>query len=601
MPSRVLRQSLYALALTGVTVWLLLQLTPRTAPPLLAALGAFAFLLFSWHRGIPTRFFGLLSLERIPQVAAVLAFGTLAGACVNGLASLVFPFTNRAYSQGSLRIAALRGVHNAAMSALMSVAGGTAYDALGGARPLLALDLEALLPLAGLALAMQLVNMVMMATFFWLDARDLRRMFTPAYALTDFLIVPLGALTAVLYVRVDVVAFLLFVVVLVAFALALERVARARVELEARIDTLDKAAAAGSALAGASRIDALAERVKRQVDALFRYDELYLVFLDEATDELDFRLHVRDGQPMPRRRKLAGAGLFGWVAQRGEPLLITDWREAPRELLERAIPTAYDSLSLMIVPMRHAGSVVGLLSVQHREPRVWDEADLHLISAIGERIAASLSDARLFEELEEGRQSLELRVAERTAELAAASAEREQLVAELKAKTAMLERQSMEDALTGLANRRKLDEQVVAELARAVRFAHPVTVALADLDHFKRVNDEYGHAIGDEVLRVSAALLRRHCRGIDIVARYGGEEFALVLPETDLAGARVVCEKIRTAFVAHAWGTVAPRLMVSISIGLFEAQSGMDAAGVFERADANLYEAKRSGRDRVVG
>jgi diguanylate cyclase (GGDEF)-like protein len=601
MLARTLRQSIYAIALATAAAFVLQRIGARAMPPPLAALGAFAFLLFSWQRGIPTRYFGLLSLERVPQVATVLAFGNFGGAIVNAAASFVFPFVNRGYSQGSLRIAALRGTHNAAMSVLMSVAAGSAYDALGGPRPLLAFDLPALLPIAALAVSMQAVNLALMAVFFWLDARDLRRMITPAYAFTDFLIVPLGALAAILYATLDVGAFLLFVAMLAAFVVSLERVARARFELEARVDTLDKAAAAGSALSGASRIDALAERVKRQVDALFRYDEFYLVFLDEATNELDFRLHVRDGHAMPRRRKLAGAGLFGWVAQRGEPLLITDWREAPREMLDRAIPTAYDSLSLMIVPMRHAGTVVGLLSVQHREARVWDEADLHLITAIGERIAASLSDARLFEELEEGRQRLEQRVDERTAELAAASSEREVLVGELKAKTALLERQSMEDALTGLANRRRLDEQVVVELKRAVRFAHPVTVALADLDHFKRVNDEYGHAIGDEVLRVSAALLRRHCRGIDIVARYGGEEFALVLPETELVGARIVCEKIRMAFLSHGWGALAPRLMVTISIGLFEAQAGMDAAGVFERADANLYEAKRSGRDRVVG
>ncbi len=596
-----MRQSGYALALAIVAGGFLVRGLPIIWPPLSAALGAILFTLFVWYRGIPTRFFGLLSIERVPQVAAVLAFGTLPGACVNALASMTWPFVNRAYSQGSLRVAAVRALHNAAMTALMSLAAGATYDAFGGARPLAGLDASALLPLLALALSMQGVNLALMAMFFWLDGRDLRRMITPAYALTDLPFVPLGALTAILYGVLDTGAFLLFVAVLVAFVVSLERVARARIELEARVDTLDKAAAAGSALSGAGRIDALAERVKRQVDALFRYDQLYLVFLDEATRELDFRLHVSDGQMMPRRRKQAGAGLFGLVAQRGEPLLIADWREASPELSERAIPTAYDSLSLMIVPLRHAGTVVGLLSVQCREARVWDEADLHLITAIGDRIAASLSDARLFEELEEGRRSLELRVDERTAELAAASVEREQLLAELKTKSTLLERQSKEDALTGLANRRNLDEQIVAELARATRFGHPLTVALADLDHFKRVNDEYGHAVGDEVLRVSAALLRRHCRGIDLVARYGGEEFALVLPETDLAGARVVCEKIRLAFLTHSWGVLAPRLMVTISIGVFEAQQGMDAAGVFERADANLYEAKRCGRDRVVG
>jgi diguanylate cyclase (GGDEF)-like protein len=595
MVGKSLRQWAYALGLAAL-VALAVGAAPGelALPPLPVLVGTVALTLLTWHRGFATRYLGLLSLERVPQIAVLLAFGPIPGALANGLSSLIFPFTNRGYRQGSLVVGAQRAVHNAAMSTLMGLAGGLVYLALGGAVPFAEPAAASLLPIAGMALAMQAVNILLMAAWLAIDGRDARRVITPTYALVDLAFVPLGVLTGSLYATVGGAAFLLYLAMLVAFILTLHTVVRTRAELETRVEALDKVAQAGRAVTGAGRIDQVAERILRQVGAMFRYDEFYLVFVDEGSGELDIRLHIRDGERLPPRRKTAGAGLFGWVAQRGEPLLVNDWREAPEEARSRAVPTALDPLSVMVVPMRHAGRTVGLLSIQHREPRVWSDADLNLITAIADQIAPALSDARLFEELVDGRQRLEERVAERTAELAAASAE-------LRAKSMLLERQSKEDALTGLANRRHLDEQVDAELARAARFSHPLSVVLADLDHFKSINDRFGHALGDEVLRTAAALLRRHCRGIDVVARWGGEEFALLLPETDAAGARTLCEKIRQAFAEHPWDLLAPGLRVTISIGLFETRAGMDGASAFERADEHLYQAKRDGRDRVVG
>jgi len=595
MSAKSLRQWGYALGL-ALCAALVVQAAPGALalPPPAILLATVALTLFTWHSGFATRYLGLLSLERLPQVAVLLVLGPVAGALTNALSSAIFPFTSHGYRQGSLQLAAQRGLHNAAMTALMSMAGGLAYGALGGAVPLTGLDLASLPALVGMALVMQAVNVVLMAVWLVLEGRDPRRVITPSYALIDLAFVPLGVLTALLFVTLDGATFALFLAMVAAFTLALHRVVHTRVDLEARVGALDKVAQAGRAVVGAGRIDEVAERILRQVSALFRYDEFYMVFVDEASRELDIRLHLRDGRRLPPRRKTAGAGLFGLVADRGEPLLFSDWRDAPAEARARAVPTALDPLSVMVVPMRHAGRTVGLLSIQHREPGVWSQADLNLITAIADQVAPSLSDARLFEELVDGRQRLEERVAERTAALAATSAE-------LRAKTLLLERQSKEDALTGLANRRHLDEQVGAELERAARFAHPLSVVLADLDRFKAINDTLGHALGDEVLRTAAALLRRHCRGIDVVARWGGEEFALLLPETDAGGARILCEKVRSAFAEHPWELLAPGLRVTISMGLFETQAGMDGASAFERADANLYQAKRTGRDRVVG
>ena len=164
-----------------------------------------------------------------------------------------------------------------------------------------------------------------------------------------------------------------------------------------------------------------------------------------------------------------------------------------------------------------------------------------------------------------------------------------------------LERQTYEDALTGLANRRRLDLRLGESFALVQRHGRPLAVAVADLDHFKRVNDDYSHAVGDAVLKALALLLQNQVRATDLVARYGGEEFVLVLSETDAEAARVVCEKVRTAVEHHPWSGLAPGLALTISIG-YCADTTLDSAEkMLAVADAELYAAKAAGRNRVSG
>ena len=163
-----------------------------------------------------------------------------------------------------------------------------------------------------------------------------------------------------------------------------------------------------------------------------------------------------------------------------------------------------------------------------------------------------------------------------------------------------LRRLAQEDPLTGLVHRGAFTDALVREVARARRFRHPLSLALLDLDHFKAVNDRYGHPAGDHVLREVAGAVRPLVRAEQLLARIGGEELALLLPEVPLEKACLFAEKIRALVEARAFVHGEARIAVTVSIGLaaFE-PADPDPDALLSRADARLYEAKRAGRNRV--
>ncbi len=165
----------------------------------------------------------------------------------------------------------------------------------------------------------------------------------------------------------------------------------------------------------------------------------------------------------------------------------------------------------------------------------------------------------------------------------------------------LLAQRAQLDGLTGLWNRHFFDSTLKQSLARAERYQHAISLAMFDIDHFKAINDMYGHPAGDLVLSSVARTIQRECRGSDAACRYGGEEFAIIMPDTDTSEAQVVCERIGAAIERMEW-PIAPGLRVTISAGVVGAKAPrrQSSEAWVREADRCLYAAKHQGRNRVV-
>ncbi|MCG8614641.1 MAG: diguanylate cyclase [Desulfobacterales bacterium] len=209
------------------------------------------------------------------------------------------------------------------------------------------------------------------------------------------------------------------------------------------------------------------------------------------------------------------------------------------------------------------------------------------------------SKVKIFLELHNQRQLLE----EKTRELDAKVAELEALKYELEESNEKLRQLSSLDGLTDLPNRRFFDETLVREWQRGRRKQTPLTLIIADIDHFKAYNDAYGHVIGDDCLKkVARGLDKSILRDVDIIARYGGEEFAAILPETDQEGGILIAERmleaIRKLNITHEQSKTADHVTVSLGVATTIPQDSGNATRLIQAADRALYTAKASGRNR---
>jgi diguanylate cyclase len=289
------------------------------------------------------------------------------------------------------------------------------------------------------------------------------------------------------------------------------------------------------------------------------------------------------------------------------PLLDVEWAELRAGLmLEEG---ELDEAEPLLARAAHIGEQAGLVAHFAGLYKVW--------STVAERrgdTASALARFKRFHELHEAARTDRARLRSQVlavrheTERAQAEAQQAQQHAQalaqanqqLESDAVVLREQALLDPLTGVANRRRLDRELALRFDKAVSSGLPLCVALLDIDHFKQVNDGFSHAVGDEVLRRLALILRGQCREHDLVARYGGEEFVLIFGHVGQRPALQACERIRTAVQRHAWSELQPGLAITISVGLTEISGHVDAAAGLRAADALLYRAKAAGRNCVV-
>ena len=566
--------------------------------------------------GFPAPHVGHVSLDRVVQVSSILIFGTLQAAWIAGISSVIWPFLPWGANRGqSLRLTLLRAFHNSGMIIILVLITGGLYQYFGGHLPLLQLDLHDGILIFILSLVMQFINMCFVAVIAWMENYDWRKAFGAFTAVVDIAAVPLAVFTAIVYNRLDTPVFVLFLVVLALIILIVKSFAETRRALETKVDELVAVNRVGRAVSGSLVLDDLMELIFRESRNLLEFDSFMLALYSDDTRELDIRLHHnRQGRQATRTRRL-GEGVLSWVVTNNKPIFIRDWSSDESEFKSMMIHIGDtpQTQSFIAVPVTYRERVLGVLSVQGYIPYMFTDAHFELVMTFAGQVAVALANARLFEELEKSRNELEHRVVERTHDLAlqkdelhalteslrSANREKEELLGRLQQQASELERQSREDGLTGLYNRRYLDGRLDFEVKRAQRYNRQIALAMADVDRFKGVNDQHSHMVGDDVLRTIANILRTQCRSIDIIARYGGEEFLLCFPETTHENAMTVCEKIRKQVEDYDWQRLQPGLSVTLSVGVAAAPPVYDVDVLIAAADEKLYEAKRGGRNRV--
>lgn len=229
--------------------------------------------------------------------------------------------------------------------------------------------------------------------------------------------------------------------------------------------------------------------------------------------------------------------------------------------------------------------------------RVQEAADLEALKqALEQRLDGLLQSVSVHQRQ---RDSREEEVAERLQGLVQRVADMEREAQQFREHIEEQRQKSLLDPLTGLPNRAAWSERLELEVARRARYGGELLLAVLDVDHFKRINDGYGHLAGDRVLKIIAGELHKRLRKTDFIARFGGEEFVLLIPATPLEGGMQLLETLRAAIEACPFHFKGEPVTITLSTGLAEFRDGESAEAVFERADQALYRAKGNGRNRV--
>jgi diguanylate cyclase (GGDEF)-like protein len=381
-----------------------------------------------------------------------------------------------------------------------------------------------------------------------------RRMALPGI-MAEASLLPLGVVVVLLYSPEHPLGFVLLGATYLLINFVFNRLSRAGTSLRSRLAELETLNRSAHALGSSLEFAELLEITARETLAAIPEAEVVAVALREGERGSDFIVDCYDRHEgeFARVRARPHAGLSAMVVDKGKPLSVPD-------LLRSEHQVAGDPgiRSWLGVPITRYEESVGVLSVQSREPRAFGVNQQRVLEAIGAQAGTAIQNARLYE-------------------LATV------------------------DGLTGLFVRRYFDSRLREELERARRYQTEFSVVLLDVDNFKKLNDTYGHGVGDRVLREVAQVMRRNMRGVDIPARYGGEEFAFILPRTGMLDAHAVAERLRHDLGDARIAAESNVISVTASLGLASyPESGAQSADeLVKLADTALYRAKQTGKNRV--
>jgi diguanylate cyclase (GGDEF)-like protein len=305
-------------------------------------------------------------------------------------------------------------------------------------------------------------------------------------------------------------------------------------------------------------LDELLDRIVDYIHGHFPIAGVAIVLHDEESAEYIETAFAGRNAPVKGTRISTGSGIVGRCIRLATPQLVPD------VMLDADYLAMFEEVRAeLAVPILFQSRILGVLNLESESSDVFTPANVLAFEAFADQVAGAIHLAAVTRDLEEA--------------------------------NARLQRLSLLDPLTGIANRRRFDECLELEWRRGMRSGAPLSLLMIDVDRFKLFNDTHGHQAGDDVLRSVAAIMRECLhRAADIVARFGGEEFAVLLPETDAVQASRAAERLRERVAAHAPVTV------SIGVATMSVDRTLVPSALIAAADEALYEAKRRGRDRVV-
>ena len=341
-------------------------------------------------------------------------------------------------------------------------------------------------------------------------------------------------------------------------ALAIGR-ARSLEDSQRRAQEAENLRQATASLAAALDLRQVLDTILDHLEKVIPYDRACVYLLEEETLHTVAVSGFSSAQQVLGHNFPSSNALAQQIKILGHPLILEDAALEPR--FSGWIETGFVH-GWMGVPLIIHGSLIGFLTLGSQLAGAFARDQANLAQAFANQAAAAIGNARLFSEVQ---------------------------------------RLAITDPLTGLYNRRGFSEIAHREMERARRYKRPLSVILLDIDHFKRVNDTYKHAVGDQVLRTLAERCRRRTREVDILGRYGGEEIVLLLPETDRAGSLRAAEHLRSDVAEEPFDTEVGPLHITISLGVadsIDGELGLDE--LIDRADDAMYAAKQSGRNRVM-